>query len=347
MPITAENVKEELLRSVTEEDPDVGSFSGGPENPPMWCLAKTKSGVKLMARPARVMEPVPGGHKEIDGVAYRMRYGKKWTSSGYKASFEYLCKKISDMESKGGMFPAKPSRPPSMKRKLEPEEKAMLSDIGAAAKKSLNLLQFIDELAAHNIATIPKLTRVNGLNNLRFERHGLSLSRSQVGVRVEGKLMFSVTRYAEVFKSLIEAQSQGLPQPKILNDAMEVVMAVKDDDPPTMPSMIMTGALQRICTLGKDCPDSTYLSLCAGYDAWCEIPVDELRYELDDDILSGIDSLPEDHKIAALRWACRIKMLELEGYGIDDPQAIALRHQNILMDHLGIERSKTIDTPEP
>lgn len=53
--------------------------------------------------------------------------------------------------------------------------------------------------------------------------------------------------------------------------------------------------------------------------------------------------MPAPHRLAALRWACRFCDVERMGYGIPDPQELAILRQEAVMRYAALRRP---DPPE-
>lgn len=218
---------------------------------------------------------------------------------------------------------------------LDPLQKAMRADVQRCANGAISLLHLIDELRDEGIHTVPRMKAGAGIITLRFERGEAILSRSQAGVKLEGPLFYSVTHHDPVLRYMEHAYERGEPQERILNEAAELAIPVQTENASSAPTTQIFGVLQRVVGYGEDCPDELLRRLTLGYDAWCDLDEDGLRNALDDDVIPEIDALEDDHRMAALRWACRIETVASAGYGIKNPQEIALCRQQAILRHIG------------
>lgn len=214
-------------------------------------------------------------------------------------------------------------------------EKQLVSDIQHCAVRSASLLEFIDSLLDHGISTQPRMKAGLGMITLRFQRGETSLTRSEAGIRLEGPLSYTVTHHDHILRYMEHAHRRGEPQEKILDEAAELRLPIQTAEPPELPSLQFMGRLQKIETLAEDCPDETLRGLTFGYDAWCHKTEEDLRKSLGEEVLPGIEALDEPHRLAALRWSCRIQAVERMGYGISTPQETALRRQRAILRHIG------------
>ncbi|ETX13315.1 hypothetical protein OCH239_10760 [Roseivivax halodurans JCM 10272] len=210
-------------------------------------------------------------------------------------------------------------------------EIALRQEIREIAARADHLPGLIAALADAGIRTCPRMRADAGIVTLKFERDGVSLSRSQAGLRLEGRISYSVTHHDPMMRALDRAQSSGAPQPRILDEAGECRIDVEDQEPPRHFSMQFFGLVQRIVSEADDCPDPLLRALNWGWDRWSDMGEAELRAAIEEPVMPQIDALEEAHRIAALRWTCRLEALSELGYGIDETQVIALRRQEAIL----------------
>ncbi|MFG6080377.1 hypothetical protein ACEUZ9_000927 [Paracoccus litorisediminis] len=214
-------------------------------------------------------------------------------------------------------------------------------DIRRSIRNSPHLLFSIDLLREVGISTLPRVKPTMGLIGLRFQRGDVSMTRSEAGIGIHwGSNSYSVTHHDPVMRHLEMMHARGLPQPRLLDEAGEMIPEIYNPHPEKVPSLQFLGRLQTVVEMGDDCPDAYLRGLGFGHDAWCDLGEEQLRKDLGDPVVEGIEALEELHRIAAIRWSCRIQAIANQGYGLGDPQELALRRQHAILRHLGKE-------PEP
>lgn len=96
------------------------------------------------------------------------------------------------------------------------------------ADRSAGLLPFIDNLADEGILTFPRLSKNGKLVSLRFGRSeeiSVTAGRAGVSSRFTSSLYFSTSYHLSVLAHLAQERAAGRPQPRILDEAREVIVA--------------------------------------------------------------------------------------------------------------------------
>lgn len=210
------------------------------------------------------------------------------------------------------------------------------SGIQDCAAGAASLLELIDALQERGIDTLPRMRSGVGMLSLRFRDSEESLTRSEAGLTLQGPLSYSVTHHDAILRYLVGIHDRGEPQQKILDEAGELALPIQTEAPSFRMSMQFALRIGKIAGQLEDVSDFSLRSFTAGYDGWCHLDEDELRARLREDPIEGIEALEEPHRIAALRWTCRIQTLsETFEALIGQESHIALRRQEAILRHIG------------
>lgn len=180
-----------------------------------------------------------------------------------------------------------------------PMKKSDLLRHGAEAmQRSAGILELVDNLADAGIRTFPSFSAGGRLVSLRFgEAPSRTLTQGrffrEIGARPPYR---SVTNHDPVLMELEESIRAGRPQPRLLDEAGEVLIG-HDRAPDTMSTVLSMNMSE--ARLGP-----------AVLDGWStrgrEALLEAARPHVDDpDAWEAIDAMPEAHGNAALRWICR------------------------------------------
>ncbi|WP_411839640.1 hypothetical protein [Paracoccus sp. ME4] len=180
-----------------------------------------------------------------------------------------------------------------------PMKKSDLLRHGAEAmQRSAGILELVDNLADAGIRTFPSFSAGGRLLSLRFgEDPSRTLTQGRLFREIGARPPYrSVTNHDPVLMELEESIRAGRPQPRLLDEAGEVLIG-HDRAPDTMSTVLSNNMSE--ARLGP-----------AVLDGWStrgrEALLEAARQHVDDpDAWEAIDAMPEAHGNAALRWICR------------------------------------------
>ncbi|MBW3243273.1 hypothetical protein KUV57_11250 [Epibacterium sp. DP7N7-1] len=223
------------------------------------------------------------------------------------------------------------------------------ADIQDCAAGAASLFELIDALQERGIDALPRMRSGVGMLSLRFRSGEVSLTRAEAGLTLDGPLSYSVTHHDAILRYLAQAHERGAPQDKILDEAGELALPVQTEAPSFRMSLQFGMRIGKIAERLDEVSDFSLRGLVAGYDGWCHFGESVLRGKLNAPPPEEIEALEEPHRVAALRWTCRLQTLSdpvFEGMVGREPE-IALRRQEAFLRHIGKAPSFNLQTMDP
>jgi len=223
------------------------------------------------------------------------------------------------------------------------------ADIQDCAAGAASLLELIDNLRERGIDTLPRMRSGVGMSSLHFRSGEASLTRAEAGLTLDGPLSYSVTHHDAILRYLARAHERGEPQDKILDEAGELTLPVRTEAPSFQMSLQFGMRIGKIAERLNEVSDFSLRGLVAGYDGWCHFGESVLRAKLNTPPPDEIEVLEEPHRIAALRWTCRLQTLSGQVFEsmIGQEPEIALRRQEAILRHIGNAPEYSTQTMTP